>query len=50
MERLNMIAQIPELGLVIIGNQVDGVGVLSLTMSGEERKRVQDKGHCAVVC
>ena len=38
MERLNMIAQIPELGLVILDNQVGRVGVLSLTMSGEQRE------------
>ena len=31
MERLNMIAQIPELGLVVIGNQVGRVGLLTLT-------------------
>lgn len=37
MERLNMIFQIPELGLVIIGNQVGRVGVLSLTRWEERR-------------
>ena len=31
MERLNMIAQIPELGVVVIGNQVGRVGILTLT-------------------
>lgn len=30
-ERLNMIAQIPELGIVIIGNQVGRVGILTAT-------------------
>lgn len=31
MERLNMIAQIPELGVVVIGNQVGRVGILTMT-------------------
>lgn len=31
MERLNMIAQIPELGVVIIGNPVGRVGILTMT-------------------
>lgn len=30
-ERLNMIAQIPELGVVVIGNQAGRVGVLTIT-------------------
>ena len=30
-ERLNMIAQIPELGVVLIGNQVGRVGILTMT-------------------
>lgn len=30
-ERLNMIAQIPELGVVVIGNQVGRVGILTMT-------------------
>lgn len=31
LERLNMMAQIPDLGLVLIGNQVGRVGVLTMT-------------------
>lgn len=30
-ERLNMVAQIPELGVVVIGNQIGRVGVLTIT-------------------
>lgn len=31
MQRLNMIAQVPELGVVIIGNQTGRVGILTMT-------------------
>lgn len=31
LERLNMITQIPELGVVVIGNQVGRVGILTMT-------------------
>ena len=36
-ERLNMIAQIPELGVVLVGNQQGRVGVLTMTRWEEKR-------------
>lgn len=45
MERLNMVAQIPELGVVLIGNQVGRVGILTMTR-WEARKQSGYKIEC----
>lgn len=45
MERLNMVAQIPELGVVVIGNQVGRVGILTMTR-WEARKQSGYKIEC----
>ncbi|CAD6579299.1 MAG: hypothetical protein ASARMPREDX12_009120 [Alectoria sarmentosa] len=45
MERLNMIAQIPELGVVLIGNQVGRVGILTM-IRWEAQKHSGYKVEC----
>ncbi len=45
LQRLNMIAQIPELGVVVIGNQVGRVGILTMTR-WEARKQSGYKIEC----
>ena len=46
-ERLNMIAQIPELGVVVIGNQVGRVGILTMTR-WEAQKQSGYKIECVL--
>lgn len=38
LERLNMMAQIPELGIVLIGNQAGRVGILTMTRWAEKQQ------------
>ncbi len=45
LQRLNMIAQIPELGVVVIGNQVGRVGILTMTR-WEARKQSGYRIEC----